>query len=86
MSMQVNIRLEDVIVEELDGWAVIRGISRPELIRDVLTLWLKRQRSEEIAEEYRKAYEKYPETEEQLARADSNLRRLVEEEPWEPWW
>lgn len=84
--MQVNIRLEDVVVEELDGWAMIRGISRPELIREVLTTWLKRQRSEEIAEQYRRAYEEFPETEEELARAYENTVRMIKEEPWEKWW
>ncbi len=86
MSTQVNVRLDAVTVEQIDGWTVIRGISRPELIREAIEQWLRRQDEERIAEEYRRAYEEFPETEEELQQAEENARRLAEEEPWEKWW
>jgi metal-responsive CopG/Arc/MetJ family transcriptional regulator len=86
MSTQVNIRLDDVVIEQLDGWTVIRGISRPELIREAIEEWLRRKEDERIGEQYRRAYEEFPETEEEMARAEENARRAVQEEPWEKWW
>lgn len=84
--MQVNIRLDEALVEELDGWTTVRGVSRPELVREVLTEWLRRQRRAEIEAEYRAAYEAHPETDEELADAHDAAVRLVAEEPWERWW
>jgi len=86
MSMQVNIRLDETFVEEIDGWAVLRGLSRPELIRKALAEWMGLQESERIAEQYAQAYAAHPETEDELGVADENARLLVAEEPWQQWW
>lgn len=48
--------------------------------------WLRQQRREEIEAEYRAAYQEFPETEEEIAQAEENGRRLVADEPWEKWW
>lgn len=86
MSNQVNIRLDVATVEQLDGWAVIRSSSRPEIIREALAAWFKQLDDERIAEEYRRAYEEFPETEDEMQQAYDNAHRLIEEEPWErPW-
>lgn len=85
-GVQVNIRLDDTVVEELDGWAVVRGMSRPDLVREVLTDWLRRQRRREIEQEYRSAYREHPESADDLERAAEAARRLTEEETWQPWW
>lgn len=84
--MQMNLRLDAAVVEQLDGWAVVRGISRPELVRGVLTDWLRDQDRQRIEAEYRTAYAEHPETDHDVARATEDARRLVEEEPWAPWW
>ncbi|CAN5730015.1 hypothetical protein BH20ACT4_BH20ACT4_10720 [soil metagenome] len=86
MSTQVNIRLDAGIIEQIDGWTVIRGLSRPELIREAINEWLRRQQQERIAQDYRRAYAEHPETDEEMQRADANARRAVQEEPWEKWW
>lgn len=86
MSTQVNIRLDAGIIEQIDGWTVIRGLSRPELIREAINEWLRRQQEERIAHDYRSAYAEHPETDEEMQRADANARRAVQEEPWEKWW
>lgn len=86
MSTQVNIRLDDVLLKELDETASERGVSRPEVVRDVLREWRKRKESERIAEEYRRAYTEFPQTEEELRWADVSARRAIAEEPWEKWW
>lgn len=84
--MQVNIRLDEAVVGEIDGWAVVRGVSRPELVRHVLLGWLAHQRREQIEAQYRAAYADEPESEEDLARAEDAAQRLTAEEPWQPWW
>jgi len=78
--------LDEATVERLDGWAVMRGVSRPELVKAVLAEWLRRQEREHVAAEYRRAYEEHPETDEELASARESARQLVEEEPWTRWW
>ncbi len=84
--MQVNIRIDDDVVASLDGWTVIRAQSRPDLIREAITEWLQRREDERIAQEYRRTYEEFPETEEEMARAEANARQAVEEENWPRWW
>lgn len=86
VSVQVNVRLEEATVSKIDGWAVVRGVSRPELVRQVLTEWLRRQERERIEAEYRDAYGAQPESTDDLERASESARRLVAEEPWDPWW
>jgi Arc/MetJ-type ribon-helix-helix transcriptional regulator len=86
VSVQVNVRLDEAIVEQIDGWAVARGVSRPELVRAVLTEWIRRQERERIEDEYRQAYATHPETDGDLRRAADAARRLVDDEPWESWW
>jgi hypothetical protein len=84
--VQVNIRIDDEVVEALDSWTVIRCASRPDLIREAITEWLARREDECIAEQYRRTYEEFPETDDEMARAEANAWRAVEEEPWERWW
>jgi metal-responsive CopG/Arc/MetJ family transcriptional regulator len=86
VSVQVNIRLDETMIEQIDGWAVIRGVTRPELVRNVLTEWLQLQERRRVEDEYRAAYTAHPESDDDLRRAAEAARRLVEEEPWEPWW
>lgn len=55
-------------------------------IRKAISEWLQRCEEDRIAQEYRRTYEELPETAEELARAEANARRAVEEESWERWW
>ncbi len=56
MSVQVNVRLDDATVARIDGLTVIRGSTRPELIREAVEEWLRRRDAERIDEQYRRAY------------------------------
>ncbi len=86
MSIQVNIRLDDALVEAIDGWTVIRGISRPQLIREAIEEYLRRHEDERVAQQYRQAYSEHPESGEEMRRAAQNARRAISEEPWDrPW-
>ena len=78
--------MDDETIEKLDGWAVVRCSSRPQIIRQALNELFKRLEDERIAEQYRAAYAEFPETEEEMQQAYDNAHRAIDEEPWErPW-
>ena len=86
MAVQVNVRLDDHTVERLDGWTVIRGAGRPELIREAIKEWLSRREDERVGEGYRRAYSDVPETDDEMEQAEANARHAIAEEPWAKWW
>jgi Arc/MetJ-type ribon-helix-helix transcriptional regulator len=86
MSTQVNIRLDDTMVESLDREAAERGVSRPEVVREVLNEWRRKKVSEAIAEAYRRAYTEHPETDEEMAWAEWSASEAIAAEPWDKWW
>ncbi len=61
MTVQIPVRIPDRDAELLDE-AVARGrfASRSEALRQGLAMLLREERDREIAEAYRRAYEKYP--------------------------
>lgn len=61
MTVQIPVRIPDRDAELLDE-AVARGrfASRSEALREGLAKLLRDERDREIAEQYRRAYEKYP--------------------------
>jgi Arc/MetJ-type ribon-helix-helix transcriptional regulator len=80
---QVVTRLDDKMVADLDG-LVAEGFvaSRSEGVRVALEKLLDEQRRRRIGAEIVAGYERYPETDEELAQAEQATRRLIEEEPW----
>jgi predicted transcriptional regulator len=86
MSVQLNVRLDEAIVESLDGWAIVRGVSRPALVKEAIVEWLRHQDAAQIEAKYRQAYADHPETDDELQRAEESATRLIDEEPWEKWW
>jgi metal-responsive CopG/Arc/MetJ family transcriptional regulator len=86
MSVQVNIRLDDELAEQVDKLAAEEGMTRAAIVRTALLQELVRRRERQIAEQYRKAYTEFPQTDEELRRAEMSARRAIAEEPWETWW
>ncbi len=80
---QVVTRLDDKLVADLDG-LVAEGFvaSRSEGVRVALEKLLDEQRRLRIGAEIVAGYERYPETDEELAQAEQATRTLIEEEPW----
>jgi Arc/MetJ-type ribon-helix-helix transcriptional regulator len=64
MTVQIPVRIPEEDAEALDA-AVARGAyaSRSDAIRQAIDLLLKGLRDDEIAEEYRRGYETYPQEE-----------------------
>ncbi len=80
---QVVTRLDDKLVADLDD-LVAEGFiaSRSEGVRVALEKLLDEQRRRRIGAEIVAGYERYPETDEELAQAEQATRTLIEEEPW----
>lgn len=85
---QVLVQLSDELVDRLDAAALRVDRSRSAVIRDAVESYLKPRWDAEIAQQYREAYTRLPQTEEELALSEvaarDTLRRLAEEED-EPW-
>lgn len=81
--VQVVTRLNDKLASDLDG-LVADGIvaSRSEGVRLGLEKLVDEQRRRKIGAEIIAGYERFPETDEELAQAEQATRALIEEEPW----
>jgi Arc/MetJ-type ribon-helix-helix transcriptional regulator len=86
VTVQIPVRIPDRDVELLDE-AVARGrfASRSEALREGLAMLLREERDRDIAEAYRRAYEKYPQ-EDRVGNDGLILfeRRVEEETETEP--
>jgi metal-responsive CopG/Arc/MetJ family transcriptional regulator len=80
---QIVTRLNDKLVAGLDG-LIAEGFvaSRSEGVRVALEKLVDEQRRRRIGAEIVAGYERYPETDEELAQAEQATRALIEEEPW----
>jgi Arc/MetJ-type ribon-helix-helix transcriptional regulator len=80
---QVVARLDDTLVEELDG-LVADGVvaTRSEAVRLGLERLLDEYRRKRIGTHIVDAYRRQPQTEEELTGLARSTRALIEEEPW----
>lgn len=80
---QVAARLPDDDIEGIDA-LVAEGVfeSRAEAIRVAVERLLEAERQRRIGDAIVDGYRRIPETDEELAIAEANTRRLIEEEPW----
>jgi len=85
-SVQVNIRLDEAVVAELDAAASAGGCTRAQVVRDAVLQSLRAAADARAAAAYEQAYGDQPETEEELDRARRTALRLTADEPWERWW
>ena len=86
---QTLVQLTDELVELLDQRAERERKSRSALIREAVEAHLEDEIRAEIARQYREAYTRVPQTEEELAFTDwaarETFRRLAEEEGEDSW-
>ena len=80
---QVVARLEDSLVAQVDA-LVADGVvaSRSEAVRLGLERLVDRQRREQIARRIVEAYQREPQTHEELAGLEASTRALIHEDPW----
>lgn len=86
MSTQINIRIDDLTAQALDGLAAELGRTRAEIVREAVLQRLAIAAANRIDDAYRDAYREHPESRDELRRAGQVAARLTREEPWEPWW
>ncbi len=83
MTQQLAIRIADELGSGLDE-LVMQGRfpNRTAAVRAAIGLLVERERRAVLGEAIIAGYRRIPETADELASADANLRRLIEEERW----
>lgn len=79
---QTLVQLNDELLRRLDERAAKEGRSRSALIRDAIEAYLHDEEKARIDREIIEGYERIPTTDEELAWARANTRKMIEEEPW----
>ena len=79
---QTLVQLNEELLRRLDERAAREGRSRSALIREAIEAYMYDARSAEIDRQIAEGYERIPQTEEELAGTDVELREMIEEEPW----
>lgn len=79
---QTLVQLNDALLRRLDERAAREGRSRSALIREAIETHLADEQRDEITRQIIKGYERIPTTGEELAWAEANTRKMIEEEPW----
>jgi Arc/MetJ-type ribon-helix-helix transcriptional regulator len=80
---QVVTRLDDRLVADLDSLVAAGDFaSRSEGVRVALERLIDEQRRRRIGAEIVAGYERYPETNEEIAHAERLTRASIAEEPW----
>lgn len=80
---QVVTRLDDQLVADLDSLVAAGDFaSRSEGVRVALERLVDEQRRRRIGAEIVAGYERCPQTDEEIARAERAIRASINEEPW----
>jgi Arc/MetJ-type ribon-helix-helix transcriptional regulator len=83
LGTQLAARFGEPVVAEIDRLvAAGRFPSRAEAVRAAVHAYLEADRRRRVGVMIGEGYERMPETEDELATAEGNLRRLIAEEPW----
>jgi predicted transcriptional regulator len=86
VATQINIRLDDETVAQLDEMAAREGSTRTEIVKAAVLRLLRASERAALASAYRRAYQDQPETAGELRRAQRSAGRLTADESWERWW
>jgi metal-responsive CopG/Arc/MetJ family transcriptional regulator len=79
---QTLVQLTGDLLQRLDERAAREGRSRSALIRDAIEAYLHDETKARIDREIIEGYERIPETDEEMAWAESETREMIREEPW----
>ncbi len=63
----IHVTFDEELLEQLDARPEVNERGRSAVIREITSAYLRKNRSEEIARQYREGYTKYPQTDEELA-------------------
>lgn len=79
---QTLVQLTAELLRRLDERAAREGRSRSALIRDAIEGYLEDEARAEVDRQIVEGYERFPETEEEMASAEREARAAIREEPW----
>lgn len=83
MTQQLALRIPNELAHQLDELvATGRFATRTDAVRSAIASLVERERRRAVGEAVVAGYRRIPETAEELATAEQNLRRLITEEPW----
>ena len=80
---KIAISIPDELLEAVEKERRSKGESRSQFFRGAVEEHLRRQQEREDVEQYIRGYQKYPETEEEVALAEATLHYAFGEESWE---
>ncbi len=71
MVAKISISIPQALLAKIEAERAATGQSRSEFFSQIIQLHLKKKRAQELDEQYRRGYELYPETEEEIAEAEA---------------
>ena len=80
---KIAISLPDEVLEAVEKERLAKGESRSQFFRRAAEAQLRREKDREDIEQYIRGYQKYPETKEEIALAESTLRYAFDDDSWE---
>ena len=80
---KIAISLPDDVLQEVEKERNASGETRSEFFRRAVKALLKREREREAVEQYVRAYQEMPETEEELGWVEAASQAVLEEYPWD---
>lgn len=81
---KISISLPQDLLAKIESERESSGQSRSEFFVQLVESYLKKKRIQELDEQYRRAYELQPETEEEIAFFREAAKKVWEANPWEP--
>ena len=82
-TAKIAISLPQEVLAAVERERMGRGESRSQFFRRAAEALLRRQREQEMADVYLLAYQRLPETEEEVEAARRAASNILAEEPWE---
>ena len=80
---KIAISIPDEMLRVVEAERRASGESRSEFFRHAVEAFLRQRREYEAVEQYMKGYQQHPESENEIALAESTLVRALEETPWD---
>jgi len=82
-TVKITISLPEDLLQGVDRKRKASGESRSKFFRRAVEAFLRHERDQEAIEQYIRGYQQYPETEDEIAMAQSTLQAALAENPWE---
>jgi metal-responsive CopG/Arc/MetJ family transcriptional regulator len=81
-TAKVAISLPEDVLKAVEREREESGESRSEFFRRAVEMLLRRRREQEMSQQYVRAYQRMPETKEEVAAAYRAANNILAEEPW----